>query len=780
MKSVSRIVILLLGSSFIEQYVHARSPSDELVDNLIEKSVNATSSEYVIKTGSVKNFLRDSFDDTLKNIPPNEAVERVRQGMGLTTHIVQYITSRKSTNDHQKYVMDMMGEGLVTVLLNLVNQCGEKSMKDVVETKGIIPFSPRRPIKGKDGIVEGYVYNPQIWLEILVGLVGRAELPIGNKKLFYLKRKIARKIGPLLKTLQDDTKREFFQENEYWHDAYIPSLDLLTRLVGLRGHADYIPEIIPIIIELDGIIEMLIQCIFWGETRPEIIEESHHDIGAQAQIAYYAGGVIEQIMLLGEMDDNPVAVYYTGAGYDINMKICGTMIGTSNTTFPVGILSLLKGGKTNSIMSSKWFLDRPSMWNIMTALGVTGCVTDEIYEGLVAVGNRDDVTFDDASDVVKLGMEMGHLYSADARQKPLDSRMSLAIQEGMFELVLKILVRFKSKADGRSHFIHNIGQFLQAAQSVSQYELCTKAIAQRHDSIAAALKEYDEDQTSPIKSAVVYYNDIGSMVRSMLDLNNPEDDENMKMPCFDCRFEDDEELCQKCNNACLCTNKCKVQHWDPEKMKGSCTEMTMVSIDDVTELQKNLFKIMSKVMEGDTRSQILVDAVIMGLNISDCIAVIDLRTPPLSVYVTDQHRASEKDNDDLIVVVMQRDRENPLSHLHDGDDEVFIQGNTERMADRFFFHTISWPVAHEELKNHFAGRIDELKENPQLGIDFLETVKDDYFRHAFELEVRKKSPEIDEDTLHEVVEILFQDLKAGKFKDPAYNEDNEEKDHDEL
>lgn len=315
---------------------------------------------------------------------------------------------------------------------------------------------------------------------------------------------------------------------------------------------------------------------------------------------------------------------------------------------------------------------------------------------------------------------------------------------------------------------------------MSQYELCTKAIAQRHDSIAAALKDYDEDQTSPIKSAVVYYNDIGSMVRSMLDLNNPEDDENMKMPCFDCTFEDDKELCQKCNYACFCTNKCEVQHWDPEEMKGSCTEMTMVSIDDVTELQKNLFKIMSKVMEGDTRSQILVDAVIMGLNISDCIAVIDLRTPPLSVYVTDQHRASEKDNDDLIVIVMQRDRENPLSHLHDGDDEVFIQGDTERMADRFFFHTISWPVAHEELKNHFAGRIDELKENPQLGIDFLETVKDDYFRHAFELEVRKKSPEIDEDTLHEVVEILFQDLKAGKFKDPAYNEDNEEKDHDEL
>jgi len=52
------------------------------------------------------------------------------------------------------------------------------------------------------------------------------------------------------------------------------------------------------------------------------------------------------------------------------------------------------------------------------------------------------------------------------------------------------------------------------------------------------------------------------------------------------------------------------------------------------------------------------------------------------------------------------------------------------MAVRFFFHTMSWLVAHEELKKYFGGKIDELRDNPQLGIDFLEILKDNHSRHV--------------------------------------------------
>lgn len=66
MKIISRITIFLLGS-FVEKYAYAgRSTSDELVDNLIEKSVNATS-EYVVKTGSINKLLHNSFNTKLKH-----------------------------------------------------------------------------------------------------------------------------------------------------------------------------------------------------------------------------------------------------------------------------------------------------------------------------------------------------------------------------------------------------------------------------------------------------------------------------------------------------------------------------------------------------------------------------------------------------------------------------------------------------------------------------------------------------------------------------------------
>ena len=97
--------------------------------------------------------------------------------------------------------------------------------------------------------------------------------------------------------------------------------------------------------------------------------------------------------------------------------------------------------------------------------------------------------------------------------------------------------------------------------------------------------------------------------------------------------------------------------------------------------------------------------------------------------------------------------------------------HTEQMSSAYFFLTMSWPVAHEELKNHFAGRIHELRENPQLGRDFLETLKDAHAREFFEHIIRKNTPEIDEATLHEVVEQLVHDLKTGKMNNPEYFKD---------
>ena len=311
MKIISRITIflLILGLSFVKLVLIQGQPSAIFLDNLLEQVVNAAPG-YAFKKDSLKSFFSDTFDDTLKHIPPKKAVERVRQGMGLTTHTVQYISGKDRPDFQQKYIIDMIGEGLVTVLFDLVNQCGENKIRDVAKTKEKFPFSPRRPIKSYSGIVEGYLYNPGILLDILVNLVGRSELPIDSKQMFRIKRKVARSLGPLIECLKDDTKREYFQINEYWHDAHISLMSLLTHLVGIRGFEDYSPKIIPIVIEYDGLIEMLVKCIFWGEYRNDIVKESYRNTVSMATMGNYAGSVIEQFMLLGEKQDNPVAVYY--------------------------------------------------------------------------------------------------------------------------------------------------------------------------------------------------------------------------------------------------------------------------------------------------------------------------------------------------------------------------------------------------------------------------------------------------------------------------------------
>ena len=774
-------LLLFLASSSVGRFVYGGD-----FDTALDKLINTTMAE-VLTTGSMNELLHNSFDTKLSHIPPNEAVERVRQGMGFTTHIVEYISRGKGPTSHQKYIVEMLGEGLVTVVLDLVNQCGRGDMRDVVETEEVIPYLTTFKFRIGGEIVEGYLSDPTLWIEILVGLTDKSsEMTIGKKKTFYMKRKIARRIGPLIKCLEDDMKREFFGVNKYWHDGFISFMSLLTNLVGIRGFDGYSPEIIPILIEQEGLVEMLLRCIFWGDERPEIIQEArlNHDVGAIAQIADYAGGVIEQMMVLGEMEDNPVAVYYTGDGWDLNMRICNTIIVSEafdpsyNTTLPIGMLGLLKGGKTNEIMNSRpWFLDESSMWNIMTALAVTGCVTDEMYGALVEVGNRDRISFDDATSVMKLAYEMENVFTSHSMQKPIDDRVAMAIQAGILELMLKFLVQFKSQIEKNNDLIAHIGMFLQGALSVSQFDKCTKAIADRKDSIVEALEEYDKDPHPPQENVAFFYNDIVSMIRSMLELNQA-DVSDVKIHCFDCSSLIDEEkqkLCEECNQDCHCTGDCQVQHWEPDTLKASCNDMPSHEHGRLSQLEKNSYKIVEKVMSnGDTRSQILVNATLLGLDILDSVVMIDVRIPPLTVEVkklsTLFKSSWTRKNNHLIVLLTQRDRDSPLTMPPDEEHEsAFTMPRIDHMSNPFFFHKISWPDAQQKLEIYFSGRLEELKDNPELGIQYLETLKDEHSRIFIEQEIRTNSPDLDEETIQEAVEELMHFRKTGKYRNPLYN-----------
>ena len=652
-------------------------------------------------------------------------------------------------------------------------------------------------VNTRGDLVEGYVSNPKVWIEILVHLLGRSELGIKKKEMYSMKRKVATGLGPFIKCLQNDMKpRRFFGSKHNWHDAWKSFAGLLTHLVGIRGMEDYSPEIIPIVMEYDGLVEMLIRCMFWEELRPAIIKEfirehddeefrrGHFDI---ALIENYAASVIEQIMLLGEMQDNPVAVYYTGTGYDINMKVCNTIIVSQafdslyNVTAPIGILGLLEGSMHNAALdSSHWSAStKSSMWNIMIALGVTGCVSDDIYKALVAVGYRTYLSFEDATSVMNLAMVMANVFTPDAAQKPIDSRVAMAIDAGMLELILNLLTRFKSR-NGTSLFTNHIGMFLQAAISVSQYEKCTRALAERNDSIAAALKKYDNDPHPPHSNVAMKYNDIRSMIESIY-LNQQAHSEDVKVTCFDCSLvsEEDEELCQQCNELCYCVNDCETEHWKSDYLEDACSDMPRRG--RLTKVAQNTLKLAKKVLNDETRSQILVNATLMDLDILDCIVLIDLTVPPMVVEVKESDMEESeyaKKNSNLMIVISQRDRESPLTQPEPGwnadkGGSCSVGGITKALSyanyDPFFYHKITWPEAQETLRDHFAGRMDELRENPDLGSQYLESYRDIYTFEHFEELLRTSVPDFDETSRHELVEELMYYQKNGKYRDPTYD-----------
>lgn len=134
-------------------------------------------------------ILSTGFDEILKPIPPKDAVDRVRRGMGLSTNIVHYI-SNSANQMHQRYFQDMVDAGLVSVILDLVNQCNQ-TMVDVVETEGhILPYRKNRFHKSVlGGVEEGYLDDPVPWFDILFMVLLRAEMRgVGKKKIFYNKR----------------------------------------------------------------------------------------------------------------------------------------------------------------------------------------------------------------------------------------------------------------------------------------------------------------------------------------------------------------------------------------------------------------------------------------------------------------------------------------------------------------------------------------------------------------------------------------------------------------
>ena len=79
------------------------------------------------------------FKKNMKDVPPEEVVERVRKGMGLSTHIIcNLLASSEGNNKHQKYLSRLIDAGLISTVLALLQRCELESFDNVIETDGYV------------------------------------------------------------------------------------------------------------------------------------------------------------------------------------------------------------------------------------------------------------------------------------------------------------------------------------------------------------------------------------------------------------------------------------------------------------------------------------------------------------------------------------------------------------------------------------------------------------------------------------------------------------------
>lgn len=377
----------------------------------------------------------------------------------------------------------------------------------------------------------------------------------GKRKNFYMKRKIAKAFGPLVDCMRDDTNRVSFQSNEHWHHLLPSFIELVEDLVRDNDGT----EITYILVRQEGLMELLARCMFWIY-RPGITKEvGRYESGQDLQIAKVTGVSISATksvatLMTSLLKDGSLSNYLNSEDNEFIRGICEVKVSdTGHTSFAAGVLELLRyerSSRVNPIMDHKLFKSflksqELDLWGIMAVLGYSSCNIQSMYDSLIGIGNHGDIPYYLASGLTDVLIKTTHGYTNE-HYYPQDKRIAAAIEAGALELTLEFLLRFKDLEltleflfeDYHDSLAETVRLFLLSAKSVSFQPATAKAISYRRESGSLGQKSlglaiYDfrtEVSESPSKYAALLeiYGILYSMAAmNKLHFSDDDEDENI-------------------------------------------------------------------------------------------------------------------------------------------------------------------------------------------------------------------------------------------------------------
>ncbi|KAL7539697.1 LOW QUALITY PROTEIN: hypothetical protein ACHAXR_009505 [Thalassiosira sp. AJA248-18] len=674
-----------------------------------------------------------------RSLPPSRIVDGIRRGAYFPTHAVLAGFS-KSDCEEIDFLRRLVDEGMVGAVLNLLGRCENQGFEEVMDSvRG-----------GKEG---GDLAFPSVWVTVLVKVTFSDSLPDTNM-VDKVRLEIAGSIAPLVRSMVNGDKREFFKSNHFWHRCKHHFFALVHNLVGTKATVD-------IIFQYEGLVDMLVQSMFWQVHRMDIVEEANlygtfvtNDVFSM--IEQFAGYVV-----LAFAD-----VEHEGAFNEVERERIDFLARTSIVskaycsercdTFAVGLTLLIK---LNSSVDVNHIL------RVINQFTFVGCVDARVIEGLVECG--DSINFEDAGLYIKTMCSMMMPWTPDCiSAAPNDSRYAIAIDSGLFEMCLDMVIRHDSMLDG-SALVSCMTELLQQASSVAILNKSSKAIRRRCKELSERAQMAARLCESPGSQGVV------KKIQAILQLSaGSEEGTGVSVTC--CLTCHRKELvgdgaiknCGKCKRATYCSREClyetlgdtytrtywrspfishrcyvnaiEVAHWPAHKREckymltqAKEAQMTGCSKRDVKQAkanEKNVSMIGNKTFRKNFRF-IMIRAVLEQKDILDCVVKIDLTEAPPSIelqpaaqYLSEYAELDLEEDYDHASRIVERNRERGA--ITCACRSLGGWGGSKRkiMLNAFFGDTVmhgSWQAYQNHIQATMPDELEIYKHDKELREQFL-------------------------------------------------------------
>eukprot|EP00571_Detonula_confervacea_P016007 CAMPEP_0172307816 /NCGR_PEP_ID=MMETSP1058-20130122/8591_1 /TAXON_ID=83371 /ORGANISM="Detonula confervacea, Strain CCMP 353" /LENGTH=699 /DNA_ID=CAMNT_0013020091 /DNA_START=114 /DNA_END=2213 /DNA_ORIENTATION=+ len=677
-----------------------------------------TSKGKFVQRNPDEKLMEQCFEKKFKHVPPEDIVARVRQGEGKPTQLLSEFLRYWDNDIVNQYLQRLVDAGLIPAVLEILSRCEDDDFCDVVEADATAcsvvnsqVFNSRN-IEGQEGTIP----EPRAWVLLLHDTVQHVKR-LGEKRNHECRMQIAQEIAPLVKCMCDDMRRELFRSTKYWHTCIFPFIALIFNLAGTK-------ETQSILIEHDGFLALMVQCIFWSDQRPDILKESQpfmdglkpHSLSSIASLAF---GVIGYI-LEGHQQEDEFKYFFDGVGKECNINIGATSIVSkaydpdSKKVFVSCLIGLLKGSKNAVMASENLGIPQEEIRKMLYVLMVTGCVDKNVIAEVVDFGLSHTTTYDDALWVAKMSYRMTSAFPPAGQQTyPRDSPFAAAIDDGLLEMFLELLSRFGHHRDESEQLLTVMDMTLQACNGVVLHKKTSKAIRLRSQQILDVPLQLTESESPSVNDRCKrIVQNIYSLVR-MSGASQPMKKSVTVRSCTYCMkilARSEVNFCGICNIVTYCSKECQAKDWKGGHKK-TCTKSNGKSSEALLE---KICVILDRFID-ENRSTILTEATLKGYNILDCLVFLDLRKLPATVEV-------------MLLKDFSGYKQCKISSILDlqSGEVVLLLSLTSGNATNINPYCGNWTDEQSAVKRKMQGEVDLLKDDLELREKALMKVKKNY------------------------------------------------------